>query len=176
MRTMFVTAPFGRYDLGGFGPPAYGHSVPLVGGTRAYSHVRGDLMAPPDLAGSAPVPAGPWLGEGRVLGQDVVGGLTTLIEDALKELPPELLGTYQDKYRQCQDMIAKGGVVGLTTGGKCLDDLYMQIQKELKHPTPPAPKPAPYAAAPPSGFPVIPVVLVLVGGAAAVYGFTRLRQ
>ena len=166
MRSIFVQAPFGRYDLGGQAGPAWGRPVALAGGRAAYSLIRGDLTAPPDLSGHGA------LGQ-IVTDQSDISGLDKLIEDGLKDVPNELVGSFQDKKKQCQDLLDKGGVVGLAAGGKCLYDLYEEIKKAMKHP--PAPKAAPPPQAPAAQpFPVVPVIMAVVGGAALVFGITKL--
>lgn len=159
MRTIFAAAPFGRYDMTGYGPPAYGRPVHLAGGRAAYGHIRGDLVSPPSLGEEGPD----------------ISALTKLIQDAMKDLPPEVLGKYQDRYKGCQNMMAKGGVVGLATGGKCLYDLYEDIKKEMKHPTPtPPPAPMPYMPPPAPGFPVLPVIAAVAGAGLVLFGVTQL--
>ncbi len=93
------------------------------------------------------------------------------IESLLKEVPPEAMGAYQAEYKHCQDLLDKGGLIGLTTGGKCLYDLYEKLKNEIKNPKPTSP--IPYLA-PQSSFPVVPVVLLVVGGAALVFGLSKL--
>jgi hypothetical protein len=98
--------------------------------------------------------------------------LTSGIEDLLKQLPPELLGTYSTKYQQCQNQLANGGAVGLVTGAKCLSDLYTEIKDLIKNgPPKPAPAPAPLA----SGIaPELAIGLGVVGILVLVWGLTKL--
>jgi hypothetical protein len=169
MRSIFAQAPFGHRDLSGPSGPAWGRPVVLRGGALAYGLVRGDLTAPPDLSGRSPAALG------QVFTADDVKGLDNLIDEGLKDVPPEALGNFQDRKKQCQDLIEKGGLVGLATGGKCLDDLYNDIRKAMKHPpAPKAPAPAVPYAAPSEPFPIVPVLLAVAGGAALVFGATKL--
>lgn len=117
-----------------------------------------------------------------VLGQDVTAqdsdpdilNISKDIESILKEVPKEALGAYQSEYDQCRNLLRKGGLVGLATGGKCLRDLYNKIRDAMKGKGPAPVTPAPVVAPPSEGFPVVPVALAAVGGIALIYGLTKL--
>lgn len=149
MKTMFVAAPFGSTGLGLYSPPAFlGQDqtiTPPPATTTPSSGSAGDLL-----------------------------NVSKDIESLLKQVPPEALGTYQTQYKQCQDMLDKGGLVGLASGGKCLYDLYEKLKDVIKNKKPtPTPSPFPYFA-PQSSFPVVPVVLVVAGSIALIYGLTKM--
>lgn len=93
------------------------------------------------------------------------------IEVLLKQVPPEVMGAYQAEYKHCQDLLDKGGLIGLTAGGKCLYDLYNKLRDALKNPTTPSPIPGIAAQ---SSFPVVPVTLLVIGGVALIYGLSKL--
>lgn len=119
----------------------------------------------------APDAASPMRSE---LGQaaDDITGLSTGIEDILKQLPPSIMGTYQKQYQDCQTKLAAGGVIGLVAGGKCLYDLYQTLKNLLKAnpgagPLVPLPIPA-------TAFPVLPAAITAVGGIILVYALTKL--
>lgn len=142
MRTMFEASPFSKFDLGSYAPPAHA--------------------------------AGPSIRAYPVLGQsaDDVTGLSRGIEDLLKELPSELLGTYQAQYQKCLKDLDSGGAIGLVTGSKCLYDLYQTLKDLIKNK--PAAKPVGVPLpAPATSFPILPVALVAVGGIALVYALTK---
>lgn len=94
------------------------------------------------------------------------------IESLLKQVPPEALGAYQTEYKRCQDLLDKGGLVGLASGGKCLYDLYAKLKDVLKGKVPAMPGALPYIA-PQSSFPTIPVMIGVLGGVALIWGVTR---
>lgn len=96
------------------------------------------------------------------------------IEGLLSQLPAETLGSYQTEYKRCQDLLSKGGLVGLASGGKCLYDLYDKLKDLVKNKPPAkAPSPVPFLA-PQESFPVVPVALVVVGGIALIYGLSKM--
>lgn len=97
----------------------------------------------------------------------VAGG----IESLLKQLPAEALGTYNAKYQMCQTQLANGGAVGLVAGGKCLVDLYKEIQDFIKNGPP---KVAPVAAPAAAGSLVLPIVVGVLGIGALVWGLSKL--
>lgn len=93
------------------------------------------------------------------------------IEDLLKQLQGDALGTYSAKYQACQNQITNGGAVGLVTGAKCLDDLYNEIRNYIKNgPPKTAAAPAPVA----SEFPVLPVVVGGLGLIVLIWGLSKL--
>lgn len=150
MKTMFMAAPFGSTGLGLYSPPAF------LGQDQA-------AITPPPATTPSSGSAGDLL------------NVSKDIESLLKEVPPEALGTYQTQYKQCQDMLDKGGLVGLASGGKCLYDLYEKLKDVIKNkkPATATPSPFPYLA-PQSSFPVVPVVLVVAGGIALIYGLSKM--
>lgn len=96
------------------------------------------------------------------------------IESLLKQVPPDVLGTYQTEYRRCQTLLDKGGLVGLASGGKCLYDLYQKLKDAIKGKVTAPTTPLPYNIQPQSSFPVVPVALLAVGGIALVYGLSKM--
>lgn len=110
--------------------------------------------------------AGPGLGQA----QDDITGVSRGIEDLLKLLPADVMGTYQKQYQDCQKKLDAGGLVGLVSGGKCLYDLYQALKGLAKAPGAPAPPALPA----PASFPVLPAAIVAVGGIVLVYGITKL--
>lgn len=82
------------------------------------------------------------------------------INDLINKIPPESAGPYRAKLEECKKK-------GLTTaeGAACAYQLYKEI-KEGK-PEPAAPKLPP--PAPPSSFPVVPVMLGLAAAGGLVY-------
>jgi hypothetical protein len=100
-----------------------------------------------------------------------VSALTGGIEGFLKQLPPELLGTYNAKYQQCQSQLSTGGAVGLAAGAKCLAQLYGEL-KDLFRNGPP--KPA--APASTQDFPVGPAILGVVSILVLVWGLSKLSS
>jgi hypothetical protein len=108
------------------------------------------------------------------LGQDTPAasdsaGLASGIEGFIQQLPPELLGTYNAKYQACQAKMASGNLIDIGIGGKCLYDLYKELEKLVKN-GPPKPI-APVIA--PSDFPYLPVAIGVVGLGALVYALTK---
>lgn len=101
---------------------------------------------------------------------DDVTGLSRGIEDLLKQLPPEVLGTYQKQYQDCLKKLDTGGVVGLVAGGRCLYDLYQALKTLI------ASKGGPLVPLPPAltTFPVLPAAITAVGLIVLVYGLTKL--
>jgi hypothetical protein len=144
MKTMFVTAPFGNTGLGVYSPPVLGQAPTTPAATPASSGSTGDLM-----------------------------NVSRGIEGLLAQLPSDTLGTYQTEYKRCQDLLNKGGLVGLASGGKCLYDLYEKLKDLAKNQPAKAPSPIPYVA-PQESFPIIPVGLVAVGGIALIYGLSKM--
>jgi len=125
----------------------------------------------------SPPPVYPALGN---LGQapSSPGDLSQGIESMLSEVPPQALGPYQTEYQNCQNLLNKGGLVGMATGGQCLYDLYTKLQLAVKGKTPlptatSSGTPMPYTP-PESGFPAMAVVLGLAGVAALIYAYTQL--
>jgi len=144
MKTMFMSAPFGSTGLGLYSPPVLGQDQTATT-TPPSSGSTGDLM-----------------------------NVSKDIEGLLAQLPAETLGTYQTEYKRCQDLLNKGGLVGLASGGKCLYDLYEKLKDLVKNKPPAkAPSPIPYLA-PQESFPIIPVGLVVVGGIALIYGLSKM--
>jgi hypothetical protein len=119
----------------------------------------------PAFTSPAPEAGGAALGQA----QEDITGISRGIEDILKLVPAELLGTYQAQYADCQKKLDTGGVVGLVGGGKCLYDLY-QALKGIVNPS--LRPPAPLAA--PKSFPVLPAAITAVGGIILVYGLTKI--
>jgi hypothetical protein len=108
------------------------------------------------------------------LGQDTpsesdAAGLASGIESFIKQLPPELLGTYNAKYQACQAKISSGNLIDIGIGGKCMYDLYKELRDLVKNGPP---KPAMPVVAP-SGFPYLPVAIGVVGLGVLVYAFTK---
>lgn len=93
------------------------------------------------------------------------------IESLLKQVPPEALGAYQTEYKRCQDLLDKGGLVGLASGGKCLYDLYAKLKDVIKGKVPA--KPGALPMSPQSSFPTIPVLIGVLGGVALIWGVSR---
>src|SRR4029077_20453640 len=108
--------------------------------------------APPTFIGQAATSSGS-AGDLLNVSQD--------IESLLKEVPPEALGSYQTEYKRCQDLLDKGGLVGLTSGGKCLYDLYAKLKDVIKNK--PTAKPLLPALTPQSNFPVVAVAIGAFG-------------
>lgn len=103
-----------------------------------------------------------------------IDSLTQGIRDLLREVPPEVLGTYQGELSRCERLVAQGGVTGLLAGGKCLYELFQDLKavvEERRRQQPPAAPPA--TQPPPSGFPVLPVALAAAAGLALVYAVTQ---
>lgn len=103
------------------------------------------------------------------LGQSDITGVTGDIEDLLKQLPPDILGTYNAKYQACLAQLS-GNVISAAMGTKCLYDLYKELKDLVKN-GPPKP-PVPIVA--PSQFPYLPVAIGVLGLGALVYGLTKL--
>jgi len=145
MKTMFMAAPFGSTGVGLYSPPRILGQDQTAPATPS-SGSAGDLM-----------------------------NVSKDIEGLLSQLPAETLGTYQTEYKRCQDLLNKGGLVGLASGGKCLYDLYDKLKDLIKNKpaTPAKPLPIPYLA-PQDSFPIIPVGLVVIGGIALIYGLSKM--
>lgn len=128
-------------------------------------------MSPFAQPGFAPAFDAPVENTGRGLGQaaDDITGLSRGIEDLLKLVPPNLLGTYQTQYADCQKKLDSGGLVGLVGGGRCLYDLY-QALKGIVNPSA-LPLVPPVA---PATFPILPAAITAVGGIILVYGLTKI--
>lgn len=110
------------------------------------------------------------------LGQDTpdesdTTGLTSGIEGFLKQLPPELLGTYNTKYQKCMTQLNSGGLIGIGLGGKCLVDLFKELRELFKNGPP-----KPTVLVPPASgeFPYLPVTVGVLGLAVLVWGLTKL--
>lgn len=145
MRSIFDAPAFGSRGLPGYAPPALG--APRLA----------------QAATSTPVtPSTP--------DQSDISGLTGGIEDLLKQLPPDVLGSYNAKYQQCQTQLETGGAVGLAAGGKCLVLLYEELKNFMKN-GPPKRVPA---AAPASEFPVLPAAFGVVGLLVLIWGLSKL--
>jgi hypothetical protein len=116
-----------------------------------------------------PSPNGIWLGQAAMPDQSDTAGLASGIEGFIAKLPPELLGTYNAKYQACMNQVNNGGIIGLATGAKCLYDLYKELDNLAKN----GPPKAAVLPAPAAEFPVLPVVLGVVGLGVLVWGLTR---
>lgn len=147
MNSMFQGSPFGGSVFGSNGPgngAGFGRA-PALGMVRLAQ----------DATATTPAPD--------------VSGLTGGIEDLLKQLPPDVLGNYNTKYQACQTQLSTGGAVGLVAGGKCLADLYKEIQNFIKN-GPPKPPIAPAAGADI----ILPVVVGVLGISALIWGLSKL--
>lgn len=131
-------------------------------------------MAPFGQTGFAPAFTDPRPPVSLGQAQDDIAGLNTGIESILKELPPQVLGTYQARYADCQRKISTGGAVGLVTGGKCLYDLFQDLKDVVKGTGPKQPLPTPYLPPQAGGFPVVPLALAGVGGIILIYALSNL--
>jgi hypothetical protein len=131
-------------------------------GFRSWSPALGQVRLAQD-AGTAPTPT-------PAPATSDTSALTGGIEDLLKQLPSEALGTYSAKYQACQTQLTNGGAVGLVTGGKCLADLYKEIQDFIKNGPKKAPPPPP-AAAPDL---ILPIVVGVLGLGVLIWGLTKL--
>lgn len=131
-------------------------------------------MSPFGQTGFAPAFTAPrpqaWLGQG----DGDIAGLNSGIESLLKELPPQVLGSYQTKYADCRRMISDGGAVGLVTGGKCLYDLFQELKDVIKGTGPKPPITTPTLPPQAGGFPVVPLALAGVGGIILIYALSQL--
>lgn len=141
MNSMFKMSPFGGSEF------------------RSHQQAPGQVLGQVRLAQDATAPAA-----------SDTSALTGGIEDLLKQLPPEVLGTYNAKYQACQTQLATGGAIGLVAGGKCLADLYKEIQNFLKNGPPKTPVAAP---APPADL-VLPIVVGVLGIGALIWGLSKL--
>lgn len=141
MKSMFQVSPFGSPRFGGYSP--------ALGQVRL---AQGGPVAPlPD-------------------DQPEISAITGGIEGLLKQLPAEALGTYNAKYQACQTQLTNGGAVGMVAGGKCLVDLYKEIQNFIKNGPPKALPPAPAA----TGDLVLPIVIGLAGLGVLIWGLSKL--
>src|SRR6266404_6476241 len=93
------------------------------------------------------------------LGQSDIAGVTGDIEDLLKQLPPDVLGTYNAKYQACLAQLSSGNVISTAMGTKCLYDLYTELKNLVKNGPP---KPA-IPVVRPSEFPYLPVAIGVLG-------------
>lgn len=143
MKSIFDASFFGSRGLPGYAPPGLG-AVRLAQTTTPVS------PSTPD--------------------QSDVSGLTSGIEDLLKQLPPDVLGSYNAKYQQCQAQLEAGGAVGLVAGGKCLNALYNELKDFMKNGPPKRPPAAPAA----SEFPVLPVAVGALGLIVLIWGLSKL--
>lgn len=141
MRTIFVNAPYGRYDMGRYGFPARHPTLPIrLGQRREYAfNIVEDVL--------------------QAVGIDE-SDVTRLIDS----LPIANQGAYRDKLAGCRAM-------GYTTvpGAKCLYDLFQELKDVLENKRPAA-APVPVLRPQPSGgFPILPVALGGLAAAALVY-------
>jgi hypothetical protein len=128
-------------------------------------------FGPQGFSDYSPPQNGVWLGQAAAApDQGDIAGLTSGIQSFLSQLPPELLGQYNTKYQQCQNQISNGGLIGLATGGKCMYDLWKELDALFKHgpPKPPALPP------PAAEFPILPVAVGAVGLVVLIWGLTKL--
>lgn len=100
--------------------------------------------------------------------QSDIAGLNAAIKSLLEQVPPEALGTYNAKYQKCQNDL-NAGLVGDVMAGKCLYDLYNEIEAFLKNGPPKKP-----AVAPASEFPVLPVLVGVLGLGVLAWGLSKL--
>lgn len=141
MRSMFEVQAFGGRSV-----PSY--ASPMLGTVR--------------LAQAEPTP------EPAPTESDVPG-LTRGIEGLLKQLPAELLGSYNAKYQQCQAQL-EGGAVGVAAGVKCLYKLYNELKDILKNGPPKSQPPTPAAG----DFPFVPVLVGSIGLIVLIWGLSKL--
>lgn len=140
MNSMFKMSPFGGSEF------------------RSYVPALGQVLGQVRLAQDVSTPAA-----------SDTSALTGGIEDLLKQLPPEVLGTYNAKYQVCQTQLANGGAVGLVAGGKCLADLYKEIQNFIKN-GPPKPPLAPAV----TSDVVLPILVGGLGLIVLIWGLTKI--
>lgn len=153
MKSMFQASLFGGSGFGPQGLSAQGSGF----GSPALGQVRLAQDATTPAATTTPPPSD-------------TSALTGGIEDLLKQLPPDVLGTYNAKYQACQTQLANGGAVGLVAGGKCLADLYKEIQDFIKN----GPKKAPVAPPAATSDVVLPIVVGILGIGALIWGLSKL--
>lgn len=126
-----------QFDMTRFASPAYGKEVRLI--KYGLAQTSADTSVFNDLVKS--------------------------ITDALKDLPPETLGAYQDRLKNCQGMLGDGkDLVKLGLASECLRKLYLDIKNQKPVPQPGAPSATPFPWVPviAAGLGVIGLITVLV--------------